>query len=186
MNAARDNNSLVLSDCNNPNDYAEANNVLDNMLFFGGWRKLDCNCLHKCQETTFLSYPESTAFEKNRTRIRVFYAELAYEVIQEEYAYTMIALLCDIGGTLGLLMGASVLTVCELLEVAWSRLLRLFCLSKNATEQPILSVIRVKPVAAVPRLQQQVDFMRQAAIYSSNEKPAKNGNFQRFENSSFG
>ncbi|XP_065347141.1 acid-sensing ion channel 1C-like isoform X1 [Cloeon dipterum] len=186
---ARDNNSFVPSDCNNPDDYAEANDVLDNMLNLGGWRKHDCDCLHECQETTFLSYPENVAYDNNKIRIRVFYTELVFEDIQEEFAYTMIALLCDIGGTLGLMMGASVLTVCELLEVAWSRLLRLFCLSKNTTEKPIMSVIRVKPAAVVPktdRLQQQADLMRQAAIYSRNEKNTKNVHFQKFEDSYFG
>lgn len=66
--------------------------------------------------------------------------ELVYEQIEEEFAYTMIALLCDIGGTLGLMMGASVLTVCELMEVAWSRLLKIGC-KKRA--------VQVKPEAKV-------------------------------------
>jgi hypothetical protein len=52
---------------------------------------------------------------------------LIYEHITEELAYPMISLLCDIGGTLGLLMGASVLTVCELLEVIWSYIIQSCC-----------------------------------------------------------
>ncbi|KAF4528831.1 hypothetical protein B566_EDAN015031, partial [Ephemera danica] len=52
---------------------------------------------------------------------------LVFEQITEEKAYPLISLLCDIGGTLGLLMGASVLTVCELLEVGWSHLLQHCC-----------------------------------------------------------
>ena len=41
--------------------------------------------------------------------------------------YGTIDLLCDVGGTLSLLMGASLLTCCELLEVAWIYLLQKFC-----------------------------------------------------------
>jgi len=32
---------------------------------------------------------------------------MTYEEIKEEFAYSVISLLCDIGGTLGLLLGAS-------------------------------------------------------------------------------
>lgn len=60
----------------------------------------------------------------------------------------MIALLCDIGGTLGLMMGASVLTVCELMEVAWSRLLKVRCkkkLFRNSTAVKVVSIQVFKP-----------------------------------------
>jgi len=67
-----------------------------------------------------------------------------YEQIEEEFAYTAIALLCDIGGTLGLMMGASVLTVCELMEVAWSRLLKISC--KKRALRNALAAAKVEPV----------------------------------------
>ena len=41
--------------------------------------------------------------------------------------YGTIDLLCDVGGTLSLLMGASLLTCCELLEVAWIYLFQKCC-----------------------------------------------------------
>ncbi|KAG7173800.1 Acid-sensing ion channel 4-like [Homarus americanus] len=50
--------------------------------------------------------------------------DLTYDEVSEEIAYDAIALLCDIGGTLGLLLGASVLTFIEFLEVLWMKLLR--------------------------------------------------------------
>ncbi len=52
---------------------------------------------------------------------------LQYEFIREEVGYGTIDLLCDVGGTLSLLMGASLLTCCELLEVAWLAALRGCC-----------------------------------------------------------
>ena len=42
---------------------------------------------------------------------------LEFEFIKEEVGYGTIDLLCDVGGTLSLLMGASLLTCCELFEV---------------------------------------------------------------------
>ena len=47
-----------------------------------------------------------------------FPQNLQYEYINETFGYGTIDLLCDIGGTLSLLMGASLLTCCELLEIA--------------------------------------------------------------------
>jgi len=66
-------------------------------------------------------------------------------------AYNIVALLCDIGGTLGLLMGASVLTMCELLEVLWSRLLQTFCRAgKKGQNSKKLSKIQVSLINREP------------------------------------
>ena len=41
---------------------------------------------------------------------------LSYEEIEENKAFEFLSLLSEIGGFLGLLLGASVLTVCELVD----------------------------------------------------------------------
>ena len=51
--------------------------------------------------------------------IQFLLQNLEFEYIKEDVGYGTIDLLCDVGGTLSLLMGASLLTCCELLEVAW-------------------------------------------------------------------
>ena len=38
---------------------------------------------------------------------QVYFTDMTYEETKEEFAYDIISLLCDIGGTLGLLLGAS-------------------------------------------------------------------------------
>ncbi|XP_059480911.1 acid-sensing ion channel 2-like isoform X2 [Neocloeon triangulifer] len=167
----------VFRDCITPNEYEEAFYTLDQMLFHGvGWNPHECDCQHECQETTFLNYPENLVYKPKNIRMRIFYTELVYENIQEEFAYTMIALLCDIGGTLGLLMGASVLTVCELLEVAWSRMLRIICVTKKRSQTPpapaLVSIVKVKPskpTVVVPRdnrrVQLQPNYLRPPAFH---------------------
>ena len=50
------------------------------------------------------------------------FKDLTYDEVSEELAYDTIALLCDIGGTLGLLLGASVLTIFELIEIGYEKL----------------------------------------------------------------
>ena len=46
--------------------------------------------------------------------VDIFYQELSYEEIEQNVAFEFLSLLSEIGGFLGLLLGASVLTVCEL------------------------------------------------------------------------
>ena len=48
--------------------------------------------------------------------VDIFYPELSYEEITQNIAFEFLSLLSEIGGFLGLLLGASVLTVCELID----------------------------------------------------------------------
>ena len=48
--------------------------------------------------------------------MEVFYPELSYTKIEQQKAFSFISLLSEVGGFLGLLLGASVLTVCELVD----------------------------------------------------------------------
>ena len=49
-------------------------------------------------------------------QVDIFYQELSYEEIQQNVAFEFLSLLGEIGGFLGLLLGASVLTVFELID----------------------------------------------------------------------
>jgi len=45
--------------------------------------------------------------------LQIFFSELKYTYVESEPAYTVLALLCDIGGALGLILGSTMLTFCE-------------------------------------------------------------------------
>jgi len=45
--------------------------------------------------------------------VQLFFSELKFTYIEAEKAYSALALLCDIGGALGLILGSTMLTVCE-------------------------------------------------------------------------
>jgi len=45
--------------------------------------------------------------------LQVFFSELKYTYIESEAAYSALALMCDIGGALGLILGSTMLTFCE-------------------------------------------------------------------------
>ncbi len=48
----------------------------------------------------------------------IFYESLAYNHMEQQVAFAFLSLLSEIGGFLGLLLGASLLTLCELLDFA--------------------------------------------------------------------
>ena len=46
----------------------------------------------------------------------VFYNELNYVRVEQQETFPFLSLLSEVGGFMGLLLGASVLTVCELVD----------------------------------------------------------------------
>ncbi|CAG5126543.1 unnamed protein product [Candidula unifasciata] len=55
--------------------------------------------------------------KNNFLRLDVYYKRAGYEEITQRADFDVFALLCDIGGTMAFYLGASVLTVCELLDL---------------------------------------------------------------------
>ncbi|XP_076472588.1 uncharacterized protein LOC143301990 [Babylonia areolata] len=60
---------------------------------------------------------ETDFIRENFLQLDVFYREKSYEQITQQIAYDLFALLCDIGGSMGLFVGASVLSIGELLDL---------------------------------------------------------------------
>ena len=55
-------------------------------------------------------------FRNNFLQVDIFYQELSHRIIQQNVTFEFLSLLSEIRGFLGLLLGASVLTVCELMD----------------------------------------------------------------------
>ncbi|XP_067648677.1 acid-sensing ion channel 4-B-like [Haliotis asinina] len=62
----------------------------------------------------------------NLLSINVYFSELSLQTIEEEPAYEFASLLSDFGGQLGLWMGISVLSICEVLELFYLLLANCF------------------------------------------------------------
>ncbi len=58
----------------------------------------------------------SFSSRKNFLKMDIYFPTLSKEVIQQNPAFELLSLLSEIGGFLGLLLGASVLTVCEFVD----------------------------------------------------------------------
>ncbi|CAG0900006.1 unnamed protein product [Darwinula stevensoni] len=80
------------------------------------WIPDQCDCPTPCNQDIYSFSIDSRIRTDNVSVSRLYYMDMNYEEIQEEYSYEVFALLCDLGGTLGLLLGASVLTMIQILE----------------------------------------------------------------------
>ena len=55
-------------------------------------------------------------YRENFLQVDMFYKDLSYERVGQQESFPFLSLLSEVGGFMGLLLGASVLTVCELLD----------------------------------------------------------------------
>lgn len=58
--------------------------------------------------------------------VNIYYGKMSYQRIDEEYAYGITDMIANMGGTLGLCIGASILTICEFFEFVMFALKRCF------------------------------------------------------------
>ena len=70
---------------------------------------------------------DSTTVEKSFVRINIFYDSLSYTLTTESPEMNFISLLASIGGNLGLFLGVSVFSICELIEM----IIEIFFILKN-------------------------------------------------------
>ncbi|XP_070552778.1 acid-sensing ion channel 1C-like [Ptychodera flava] len=66
--------------------------------------------------SSLFGMPSST-FSGNIAKLDIFFQELSVTQIEQQEAYDIFGLLCDIGGALGLWLGGSILTVIEIFDI---------------------------------------------------------------------
>nr|CAH0113018.1 unnamed protein product [Daphnia galeata] len=129
--------------CNSSDAYSAVNKRVDDLLFYGEWSENNCReCPRQCNQDFYITYAETNQMDKEMENMGN-QRDLTYDDIEEEYGYTTIPLLCDIGGSLGLLLGASVLTFFEIIEAISAALVHLTamfthccCLIVNSKQEP--------------------------------------------------
>ena len=65
--------------------------------------------------TNYPSYSEKY-IRDNYSKLNIFFSRLSYQEVTSKEAYTPLALFCDIGGAMGLVLGSTILTIVEFLE----------------------------------------------------------------------
>ena len=117
-----------------------------------------CGCVPECEETIYDVTVSSSAineyikkrvvekanvpslnthnFDKNVIGLKIFFGEMRHTLIEQKSLYTTVSLFGELGGQLGLCLGASILTLAELLQLL-IKLCVCYCknpLKQNATE----------------------------------------------------
>ncbi|XP_067939880.1 acid-sensing ion channel 1C-like [Watersipora subatra] len=85
------------------------------------WNKESTLCDAECIEQ----------WKENYLIINIYYGEMSYEYLEESIAYTGIDMIANLGGTLGICLGASFLTLIEFIEFGLIKL-SLLILKRNA------------------------------------------------------
>ena len=78
------------------------------------------NCPLECHESYFktsLSFSKFDKSDENLLKLNIYYDELSYTVINEAISLSIFEVLSNIGGTLGLFLGLSLLSFVEVIEV---------------------------------------------------------------------
>ncbi|XP_077868068.1 acid-sensing ion channel 1-like [Saccoglossus kowalevskii] len=70
---------------------------------------------------------------ENYVAVDIFYGRMSYQLSKQTYAMTASALVSDIGGQMGLFLGASVITLMEIAEYIGNKMKHLFCFKKKKT-----------------------------------------------------
>ena len=133
----------------------------------------ECNCNLPCLEThfqKFVSYskwPSTVDLPKyrkqlskalninasqitdefvrnNLMQLRVFFADMTYKVLKEQKKYSFEGLVSDIGGQMGIWIGASVFSVIELLYIVGQLVRGLFTSQKDKTNDVVLQNIKIE------------------------------------------
>ena len=71
----------------------------------------------------------------NLAQLWIFYEELRYTSIEQQEAYTWLALLSDIGGALGLVLGSCLLTVAQIFDVTLAVLCQKWAMNRQLKRQ---------------------------------------------------
>ncbi|XP_070532974.1 acid-sensing ion channel 5-like [Ptychodera flava] len=88
------------------------------------------NSIHASNRKTWVIRDKESARE-DLVRLEVYFEDLSYNLVSEEEAYPIFQLLADTGGSLGLWVGLSLITVIEFLEF-----LLLVCQTLRHKERP--------------------------------------------------
>ncbi|WKY14524.1 hypothetical protein Q1695_000224 [Nippostrongylus brasiliensis] len=95
-------------------------------------KRRSCRCTHPCKQDVYTTTYSAAKWPSGSTRIdceakectsyysehaamlEIYYEQMSYEVLRESEAYSIVNLVSDIGGQMGLWLGASVLTAIEI------------------------------------------------------------------------
>ncbi|KAL8565298.1 hypothetical protein ACOMHN_001196 [Nucella lapillus] len=74
------------------------------------------------QEFSQLTNKSADYWRQNLLHLEIYLTSMTYEKVEKQLSYTLLQLFCDVGGAFGLLLGASILTLLEIVDFFLCRL----------------------------------------------------------------
>jgi len=118
---------VAMDYCRTTKSYEKQSKKLQQLLFHGNWSSSQCSCQRQCDQNIYVTSAETYQMDSNQTKLsklRLFYQDFTFDEIVETADYGLVPLLCDIGGSLGFLLGVSVLTVFEIVDAVTQAVLK--------------------------------------------------------------
>ena len=84
----------------------------------------------------------SIIYRENFLQLDIFYKDMSYQEISQQPAFSLPSLLGEVGVFMGLLLGASIMTLCELLDYIVLNAIRV-CRSKKRVNPISVNPVRV-------------------------------------------
>uniref|UniRef100_T1IV96 Uncharacterized protein n=1 Tax=Strigamia maritima TaxID=126957 RepID=T1IV96_STRMM len=112
--------SRNLRDCKTVKEFFESFHAAYEV--YSTLKSTDCQCKQKCDKISYkMSIIEQKLKSKNVTHIVLSYPQNLYETLVENAVYSKSALISEIGGTIGLYLGLSMMRIFDLLESTATR-----------------------------------------------------------------
>ncbi|XP_060588552.1 degenerin unc-8-like [Ruditapes philippinarum] len=93
-----------------------------------------------CEKVDNLSFEDYDKYRQNFLRVIIYFEDLNYETISQEPLYESVRFLSDIGGAMGLFLGASVLSLVEVLQLLLEIVLYIWGRLSARNVTPVTSV----------------------------------------------
>ncbi|KJH39990.1 degenerin [Dictyocaulus viviparus] len=96
-------------------------------------KRKSCRCMHSCKQDVYTTtysaarWPSGSVqlecdnedcksyYSKHAVMLEIYYEQMSYEILRESESYSIVNLVSDVGGQMGLWLGASVLTAIEII-----------------------------------------------------------------------
>ncbi|EFX78832.1 hypothetical protein DAPPUDRAFT_245732 [Daphnia pulex] len=143
--------------CNTSQQLLLAEDLQKDLLWEGnGWHPAACQCGYSstCSQYLYETNADTFARHDNCAQYKVYFTDMTYEETKEEFAYDIISLLCDIGGTIGLLLGASVLTMVQFVDALSRQIIKWLTKAPGLVKRQKSSMFNIVQTALEKPLEQ--------------------------------
>lgn len=100
-------------ECRTPAEVRAVERSMKSLFFYGHFNYTPCGCVPECFSVIYRQNTDTTWNTNRNAIMKVYFAGTKYEEVVESYSFSFSNLVSRIGGFMGLLLGASVLSLLQ-------------------------------------------------------------------------